>query len=148
MAAPAERKCLTDPIKEERPVGQAGQGVVEDDLAELILECPALRDVPDREHEPADICVAQEADNGGLGAQPSTSTAPQADVLRQGRPRKVSRFGQEGLHPGPLLRKHKIGERRPGQVPRAAPQHPPHRARRIDDAQVAADDDDHVGGMG
>ena len=66
VAAPAERECLTHPIKEERPVGQAGQGVVEDDLAELILECPALRDIPDGQHEPADIGVAQEVDDGGL----------------------------------------------------------------------------------
>ena len=54
-AAPRPRKRVLDPVREERPIGEAGERVVERLESELALEPLALADVPRRKHEPADL---------------------------------------------------------------------------------------------
>ena len=52
--APGAHEHLFGPVEDEGPVGQAGQGVVEGLVGELVLRLLALGDVAQVGHVPAD----------------------------------------------------------------------------------------------
>ena len=52
---------VTDPVLEQRPVGQPGQGVVERLVGQRVLEPLALADVAGVEHVAADVAVLRPA---------------------------------------------------------------------------------------
>ena len=90
VVAPAARERQRQAILEQRPVGEAGEVVVERLVAKLLLERHALRDVTEVEQDPidqwiADVVVRDHLDRSivALGcAQPNAQRAGTAEPLR------------------------------------------------------------------
>ena len=74
----AER--VLDAVEEQRPVGQAGEGVVERLVAQLVFERPPSRDVADREHDAVHVGVVEEVHPDDLGVDHRVVGSQQAGV--------------------------------------------------------------------
>ena len=90
VVAPAARERQRQAILEQRPVGEAGELVVERLVAELVLERHALGDVAEVEQDPvdqwiADVVVRDHLDRSILavgGAQPHAQRAGASELQR------------------------------------------------------------------
>ena len=97
VVAPGARERQCEAILEQRPVGEAGEIVVERLVAELLLERDALGDVTEVEQDPvdqriADVVVRDHLDGAIVavgGAQPNAQRAgppaPHRDLLQEAR---------------------------------------------------------------
>ena len=132
--APAARERQGQAILEQRPVGEAGEVVVERLMAELLLERDALGDVAEVEQDPvdqriADVVVRDQLDGSVVavgGAQPNAqragASAAQRGLLQEARRLDgvvgVDEVRQPGRRPGP-----------PGRSPARRAPTPPASAR-------------------
>ena len=84
---------VLDAVLEQRAVGEAGDGVVERLVRELLLERLPLGDVADVEHDAAHVLVVQQVRAHGLGVEPEIVLVAEAELGagRDGRPARVRR---------------------------------------------------------
>ena len=96
---PGER--VLDAVGEQRPVGEAGDGIVERLVGELVLEELALADVAAVEHDALDVLVVQQVGVPDLELEPLAGAAAQAALdharaadARRRRPRPPASAGR------------------------------------------------------
>lgn len=93
--APGPGQGMGQPIAQKRPVGEPGQGVVEGQVADSILEALALVHVAQGHHHPLDARLGQEAEGRDLDVPPGAVRLPHPPVRGAGRARQVRCLGQE-----------------------------------------------------
>ncbi len=122
-ADPGQR--VLDPVEEQRPVGQSGEGVVEGLVAQLVLEGPPPGDVADGEHDAVDVGVVEEVDAHDLGVDHGVIRSHQLGVDgAHGLGRAVDELLEEPGDMGhriwvqdPLERRRRRGRRRGNRAP-------------------------------
>jgi hypothetical protein len=142
--APGARHGVAEPVAEEGPVGQAGEGVVEGLMGQLLLELVAVGDVVAGDDEPGQVLVDDLGDDGVeqpdaavLGHQPQLAAdrapaAGQADELARG----VAVLLGDDVEPVEAE-----------QLGRGLAEQRLDCGRHVHDGQVVVEDADHVGGV-
>ncbi|MDP9397604.1 MAG: hypothetical protein M3P96_07150 [Actinomycetota bacterium] len=145
--AAADRFGVAEPVGEQRPVAQPGEGVVQRLMPQALLELLAVGHVAHGQHDALDGRIVQEIVADGL------HVAVGAVVVAH--PARHERRGVAlGHHPqqvvgerGRVLGMHELAHRRPDQDPGRVAEHPAHRRRGIADRAVAVDHADDVRGV-
>jgi hypothetical protein len=100
---------VVEPVEQEHPVGQLGEGVVGGVVGQLLGRLLPLGDVVDGDHEPADGGdVAQVADDALEGAPPPLGVADADLAARRPADRGAGQLGP--------VRVEALGDRSPAQV--------------------------------
>ncbi len=138
---------VLDPVAEQRPVGQAGQRVLERLAGQLALERLLLGHVADAQDDRVQVGVGQPVGAGHLDLDPA-AVGPAGTRLHSGRRpgRRLAYGGDPLADGGQLVRVGDRGEPLDGQPLRLVAEDPPHRAAGEDDAAVG-DREDRVGGV-
>jgi hypothetical protein len=146
--APAADERMFDAVAEERPVGQAGERVVEGLVLELRLEGLALGDVADVDDDPGDRLLGEQVRAERLDVAPLVGGVAYAEFGRGGRPRRLTgERGDERQHALCLLGVDDVDERALGDRLGGMAEHLLDRGADVAHGAVAADDADDVGGV-
>ena len=138
-------QSMLDAVEEERPVRQAGEGIVEGLVAELVLERAATGDVADGEHDPVHVRVVEEVHPDDLGMDHRVVGPQQPGVHgANGLGGATDQLIEERRHVGDGVGVQHPVEVGAVEVDGEVAQHPDHRRRLVADAAVAPEDQHRV----
>ncbi len=145
LGAPRERERVLDAVAEQAPVGEQRQGIVERELAQLVLERLSLGDVAQVQREPL---------HGGVVEQVAAD-ALQDEAPRLGADRDLHRADRDAVGRGNLRQERgdalavrlapDVDQPAPDEVVLPEPEGALHRRRGVLDAALGVDDHDDVG---
>jgi hypothetical protein len=145
LLAPAPGDRMAHALGEERAVREAGNGIVESLVGELLLERKALADVAAVEHDAAHVLVAEQV--GAVDLELLRCAVPVHqraldDVRLVARERGVAR--EHLPHAAAVGRMHQLVEGPPGHLLGRVPEQPLDRGALVRDPAVGSDHGDQV----
>ena len=102
-AARLELERVLDAILEQCPVGEAGDGVVERLVRELLFERLPFGDIADVEHDAAHVLVVQQVRAHGLGVEPEIVLVTEAELRTRRMVVLLTCAGREELEDARLV---------------------------------------------
>jgi hypothetical protein len=138
---------VLDPLGEQRPVGQAGQAVVERLVDQLGFELLAVGDVAGVQHQAAHVGVLEQVGGHRLGVQPGPVAVADPPGLGRCHPRPQGRVGHEAGRPLAVVGVDQGEGVAVDQLARVVAKHPADRLAVVADGPVGVDDADHVRGV-
>jgi hypothetical protein len=118
---------VVDPVLEQGPVGQRGQGVVEGLVDELVLELAALGDVAGVQDQPAHGRVVEQVGDGELDGAAVTVAVAQLQLQLEHAVGPLGHLGQPLAQAGGGIGVEDLAQPAAEQVGLAVAEHPGHR---------------------